>query len=136
MSFPAVAKDAVFVNVDDLANLTDSTTSTFTSADFTNFNWRGIIVTFDNTTFTGGTNYTNEIDGKDTKSGKYYILSTDSAQTGTATRVLAVYPGIGAAANGINIANGLPLPRTFRFKITKTGAFSAFTSTIGCAAIL
>jgi len=97
------------------------------SADQNNYTYRGVIVVIDLSTFTGGTNATFTIEGKDPESGKYYTVLASAAQTaatGDTPLVLQVYPGMAASANAKADA---PLPKTWRIKVTKTGTFTNLT---------
>jgi len=115
-------------NQDIIISSSETTTATYNSPDQDNLNSRGVIVVVDVTAFTG-TNYTVSLQIKDELSGKYVSIAADSAQTATGTRTLLVYPGAGAAAQGVNVSAGFPLARKWRVVITKT-AVSAFTATV------
>lgn len=83
------------------------------SADFTNFNNRGIHVAVDVTIITGA-GVIPTLQGKDAVSGKYYDLLIGPTITTVGTTVLKLYPGIGVVANGS--ASDI-LPRTYRIKM-------------------
>lgn len=92
--------------------------ATESSADFTNYNHRGLHVIIDITAETvGGSTHTitPKIEGKDTESGKYYTILEGVALTAVGTTVLKIYPGISASAN---VSASDLLPRTWRVTVT------------------
>lgn len=113
-------------NVDTGALITGTAaTSTQTGADQTNYNGKGLVVTYDCTAVTGSGSFTVSIQGKDTASGKYYTILAGTARSTTGTDILTVYPGLTAAANVT--ANNV-LPRTWRVVATyNSGTNQTFT---------
>jgi len=106
--------------------------ATNNSADFTNYNARGLHLVFDITAVPGVDTVTLTLQGKDALSGKYYTILAGSAQVGVATVVMRVYPGLTAAAN--LTANDI-LPRTWRVSVAHSGAGN-FTYSVGASLIL
>lgn len=97
------------------------------TADQTNEHSGGIVVTFDITAVPGATTVTLSIEDKDPVSGKYVAVLTGAAEVAVATRQYTLHPGIVEAANS-KVA--LPLPRTWRIKVTHSGAGN-FTYSVG-----
>ncbi|HWZ65626.1 MAG TPA: hypothetical protein VNX65_02390 [Patescibacteria group bacterium] len=118
-------------NLDNISLLSGTFTTTQTGTDQTNYNARGVIVTFD---ITAGTTLllTLEIDYKDPVSGKYVALLTGVQQTAVGTTSLTIYPGNTVAAN---VSASTILPRTWRVKVTAGNANSA-TYTIGASLLV
>lgn len=108
--------------------------ATNNSADSINRNARGLYIVFDITAVPGVQTVTLTVTGKDPVSGKYITLLTGAAEVAVATKTYLVYPGAGAAANGVNVVNGFPLPRTWRVTITHSGAGN-FTYSVGAMLI-
>lgn len=103
-------------------------TASVNSADFVNYNAKGLHVIIDVTAITDTPSITVTIEGKDEVSGKYYTLLTSAAIVATGTTILRIYPGLTAAAN--TIANDI-LPRTFRVSVTNADADSITYSVAG-----
>lgn len=121
------------VNYDRFRNNTDTSlttqtgaTTTFTSADQTNFNGGHIVVVLDMTVIGTGS-VTLEIDNKDVISGKYYSILTGAAVVGNSTNVYSAGPALPATAN---VSANAILSRTFRIKVTANNA-NATTYTVG-----
>lgn len=124
--------DRVRGNLDNITiSASAAQTTTQTSADQTNYNGRGVIVTLD-MTVVGTGSVTLEIDMKDPVSGKYVALLTGAAVVGNSTNVYTVYPGAPSTAN---VSVNSPLPRTWRVKVTANNANSA-TYSVGASVIL
>lgn len=118
-------------NTDNTLLASAARTTTQTSADLVNYNGRGIIVTLD-MTVVGTGSVTLAINGKDTASGKYFLLLSGVAVVTNITSVYTIYPGIAAVANVS--ANGV-LPRTFQIVVTANNANSA-TYSVGYSTLL
>lgn len=97
-------------------------TTTQTSADLVNYNGASFLDIILDMTTVGTGSVTMTVNGKDTASGKYYLLLSGAAVTTNVTNVYRVGVGLTAAAN--SIAN-LPVPRTFQIVITANNANSA-----------
>jgi len=89
------------------------TAATVTSPDFTNNQWRGIIIILNVSVATAG-NYTITIQGKDPVSGNYYPILTGAAVSTVSTNVYTIYPGTTAAAN---VSASTVLPRIWRVSL-------------------
>lgn len=96
-------------------------TSTFTSPDQDNPQWRGVSIILDVTAYTSGT-WTVHIEGKDIASGKYYTLLTGAAVNSTGTNVYRIYPSL---ANVANVSASSTLPRTWRVRVVGASTPSA-----------
>lgn len=100
--------------------------TTVTTADFTNVQWRGAHLVVNTTALSGGT-LTPKVQGKDPVSGAYYDVLTGAAIAGPGTVVLRVYPSLPTATT--NTASDL-LPQTWRLQMV--GASSPVgTLTVG-----
>lgn len=110
------------------------TASTASSAQ-TNYNARGIVAFFNIAVVPGGDTVTLRVRGKDPIAGTARDLLVGSALSSTGSTTYIVYPGVGAAANGVSAVNGFVLPRTWDLAITHSGAGS-FTYSVGASYIL
>lgn len=119
-------------NLDQTLLTSAARTIATNSADFTNYNGRGLHVVVDLTTFGGAGSITVTIQGKDAISGKYYTLLASAALAAVATTVLRVFPGSTVTAN--LAANDL-LPRVWRVAVT-VGDATSHTYSIGASVIL
>jgi len=107
--------------------------ATTTSADFTNYNARGLHAIIDVTGFIGVPTITPKLQGKDAVSGKYYdILVGTPIASAIGTVVLKLYPGITPL---INAAASDILPRTWRVVVTHADA-QLITYSVGATLIL
>lgn len=110
-------------------------TVTTDSADQTNRNGRGVLVTVDVTAITLTPVLTPNIQCKDVLSGKYENLLTASVTiTATGTHTYMVYPGVGAASGDVTQVAGFPLCRTWRVSITHGDTDSA-TYSVGASLV-
>lgn len=98
--------------------------ATTTSADFTNYNSRGIHLVVDVTVVPGVDTVTPKIQGM--INGIYYDLLVGSAIVATGTTVLKIYPGIAASAN---VSASDVLPEIWRVVMTHSAA-STFNYTV------
>lgn len=92
-------------------------TATTSSADQTNHNARGVLVTLDVTAVTDTPSITLVVQAK---MGNNYeaLLTASAAVTATGTHSYIVYPGVGAASGDVTQVAGFPLPRTWRVTLT------------------
>jgi hypothetical protein len=95
-------------------------TVTINSADLTNFNSPGVVVTVD-VTVAGTGSITVSLQYKDTLSGQYKTLLTSAAITTISTTTLVLFPGVTVAAN---LAASHPLPRIWRVNVVHNNANS------------
>ena len=107
-------------------------TATNQSADFTNYNGRGLHLVIDATAIAATPSVVFTIQGKDAISGKYYTILTSAAVTAVSTTILRVFPGATAAAN--TVANDI-LPRVWRIDATH-GDADSITYSVGASGIL
>lgn len=122
-------------NLEGTAVASASRTTTTSSADFVNYNARGVHAIL---SVTSGTSLSlvTEIQGKDPISGSYYALNADpSAVTGTGLYVYAIYPGVGVASGGVTQRTSGTVPRTFRVTVTHGNA-NATTYSVAYALLL
>ena len=103
-------------------------TATNNSADFTNYNARGLHAIVNVSAVTGAASITPTIQAKDPVSGLYYDLLVGLPITTVGTNVLKVYPGISPVLNAS--ASDL-LPRTYRLRIVHGTADSITYSVSG-----
>lgn len=99
-------------------------TTTQTSADLSNTNWRGIHLCV-NVTSAGTGSITPKVEGRDAAAAvSYELLAATAPITANGIYVYEVYPGVGAGSGGITQAVSRALPRTFRTVITANNANS------------
>lgn len=111
-------------------------TATVNSADLTNYNARGVIITIDVTVDGAAASITPTVEVKDSVGGLYDIIMSMTAVAAVGTFVYVIYPGtLTAAANGITQILQNPLPRTWRVTMTAADADS-ITYSISAAYIL
>lgn len=103
-----------------------SRTTTQTSGDLTNITGNTLTVVLD-VTSAGTGSVTVTINGKDSASGKYYLLLSGAAVTTNSTNRYRVGPALAASANAV--AQDY-LPRTFQIVVTANNA-NAMTYTLG-----
>lgn len=103
-------------------------TATVNSADFTNYNARGLHAIINVTSITSTPSIIPFIQGKDPISGTYYDILEGNPITTTGINILKVYPGIAAVVNAS--ANDL-LPRTYRVRVTHADTDSITYSVAG-----
>ncbi len=104
-------------------------TSTFTSADLTNFDGKGVVVVYDVTAVDTNGSFTITLQAKDTLSGKYTTILTGAARAATGTDYLEVYPGATVVASAAGVGSvSRPLPRVWRVVATyNSGTSQTFT---------
>ncbi len=94
-------------------------TATVSSADLTNYNARGVIITIDVTADPGTASVTPTVEIKDSVGALYDIILSATAVDAVGTFVYVIYPStLTAAANGITQVLQNPLPRTWRVTMT------------------
>ena len=96
-------------------------TATVDSADYTNFNWRGLHLVFNVSAITATPSVVVKIQGKDDTFDNYYDLLVSTAITTTGITILKIYPGIGQITNG---AASDILPRVWRIRVEHANADS------------
>jgi hypothetical protein len=109
-------------NTEETVLASAARTATVNSADFVNYNARGVHVIIDVTAITATPVLTPKIQGKDPVSGNYYDILIGTDITATGTTVLKIYPGVSALAGGSAVDI---LPRTWRVRIEHADADSA-----------
>lgn len=111
-------------------------TATVSSADLTNYNARGVIITIDVTVDGAAASITPTVEIKDSVGGLYDVIMSMTAVAAVGTFVYVIYPStLTAAANGITQILQNPLPRTWRVTMTAADADS-ITYSISAAYIL
>lgn len=93
--------------------------TTTNSADFINYNGRGLWVVFEITAVPGVTSVTCNIQRKHPNDGSYSIVLGGAPQTGVTTIQMRLYPGIAVAAA---ITNSDVLSRVYRIQVVHSGA--------------
>lgn len=122
-------------NLDVTLLASSARTATTNSADQTNHNGRGVLVTLDVTSVTDTPSVVLAIEAKDPASGKYEPLLTATAVTATGTHSYIVYPGGDVTASECIVKSvGFPLPRTWRVSMTHADADS-ITYSVGAMVI-
>ena len=107
-------------------------TATTTSADFTNYNSKGIIVVLNITAAAGGgETLQTEIQAGNSIITSYLPLTTGTTQTATGATWVILYPTTMGAGNWNNYVNSV-LPKTFRVKVTHSAAGSWTYSVTAC----
>lgn len=115
---------------------TASRTSSTNSADLTNYNHKGVLITLDVTTDPGsGETLQLLVQHKDAESSKYEILLDDGANATPGTRSVIIYPGTAGSGNDIVSTAGYPLPRTWRVRVVHS-ASGSWAYTVGASMIL
>jgi hypothetical protein len=125
--------DAVRGNLEGQVLASGVHAATNNSADLTNLNATGVIIYFNVSVVPGVDTVTLSVEGKDPVSGNYGVLY---AATAIATVIqparYVLYPGAsGAGPTGVL---AIPIPRTWRVKITHSAATN-FTYSVGYAYI-
>lgn len=134
--FNGLSWDRLRTNQDQTILASAARTATLNSADFTNYNHRGVIVTLDVTASADTPSITLQIEHKDLGGSKYEILLlTTAAVTGAGVHTYIVYPGIGAASDDVVQVAGFPLGRIWRVTVTHADGDS-ITYSVSAASIL
>lgn len=119
-------------NTEEIILASAARTATESSADFTNYNAKGIKVVIDVTADPATASVVFDIEGKDPISGNYYPLLTSAAIVAVGTTILTVFPGVSETAN---IKASDVLPRTYRVTATHADADSITYSVSGALVI-
>lgn len=107
----------------------ETRTSTTDSSDMPNRNFRGVLVILDVTTLGGSLNLDPKIQAYDPTSDQYIDILVGSSVTTTGTYGLLVYPGAGAAADGVTDVAPFPLPEEWRLRVEhSTGDDGVYTA--------
>jgi hypothetical protein len=126
-----------------LASTSRQSTAATASADQTNYNGRGVVVTVDfsaGTTSTGAT-VNPQIQYKEYTGSNYVTVASIEGSTSTGLHVLAVYPGASTASfstsNAVTVkAVSMPLNRTWRFYNGAGAATTQITWSAAYAVVL
>ena len=132
---PYVGPDRWLNNTEVTILANAARTSTTNSPDQTNYNARGLLVHMDITAVPGGDTVILRLQFKDPVSGIYDTLLSDAAVSVTGIRTAIIYPGVGAASNGIHVVQSRILSRTWRVAVAHSGSGS-FTYSVSAAYIL
>ena len=103
-------------------------TATLNSADFTNYNAKGLHVVINVTAIAATPSIVPFIQGKDPISGTYYDILEGLPITTTGINIIKVYPGISAV---VNVSASDLLPRTYRVRVEHGDADSITYSVAG-----
>lgn len=107
-------------------------TATVNSADFSNYNFKGLHLTVNVSSITATPSIVVNLQGKDPISGTYYTLLSSTAITATGLTVLKICPGI---APIVNRATSDILPLTWRVNVTH-GDADPITYSIGASLVV
>ncbi len=115
---------------------TASRTASTNSADLTNYNHRGVIITLEVTTDPGsGETLQLIVEHKDGEGSNYEVLLDDGAQATPGTRSVIIYPGTAGSGNDITSTSGYPLGRTWRVRVVHS-ASGTWAYTVGASLVL
>lgn len=131
-AFNETSFDAVRNNTEETILASAARTATVNSADFTNYNAKGLHVIVNVSALTATPSITPIIQGKDPISGTYYDILEGLPITTTGINILKVYPGISAFVN--QSASDI-LPRTYRVRVTHADTDSITYSVAGALII-
>lgn len=128
--------DRVRGNTEITVLATASRTSSTNSADLTNYNHRGVIITLEVTTDpAGGETLQLIVEHKDGEGSNYEILLDDGANATPGTRSVIIYPGTAGSGNDIVSTSGYPLGRTWRVRVVHS-AGGTWAYTVGASMVL
>jgi len=128
--------DRVRANTEGTLLASAARTASISSADQTNHNASGVLITLNVTAVSGSAGVVLRISGKDPVSGSYHNLNAAIASiTTVGLRTYYIYPGIAALNNGATQPVNAILPRTWRVTVTHDNADS-ITYSVGFALIL
>lgn len=128
--------DRVRGNTEITVLATASRTDDTNSADLTNYNHRGVIITLNVTTDPGsGETLQLIVEHKDGEASVYEVLLDDGAQATPGTRSVIIYPGTAGSGNDITSTSGYPLGRTWRVRVVHS-ASGTWAYTVGASMIL
>ncbi len=134
MTYSGATWDRARSNVDSTPLASAARTATVNSADQTNSNGRGVLVTLNVTALADTPSVVLSIEGK---MGSVYeaLLTAAAAVTATGIHSYLVYPGCGAASADVVQVAGFPLPRTWRVTVTH-GDADSITYSVTASVIL
>lgn len=139
VSPPIVYGQLTPANADTITvmNVTSGTT-TQTSTDQTNVNYRGAYIIVNVTTLTGTSpTLTPNIQGKGPVAIQYFTLLLASAAISAAGKyIYLIYPNAAAGAGGVTQSAGFPLPHTWNVIMTVGGTVTAEAYTVEVSYIL
>ncbi len=115
-------------NTEETVLASAARTATVNSADFTNYNAKGLHVIVNVTAFAAGASIIPFIQGKDPVSGTYYDILEGLPITTTGINIIKVFPGISAV---VNSSASDVLPRTWRVRVTHADTKSITYSVAG-----
>lgn len=121
LNFNGTTWDRNYGNLEATLLASAARTTTQTSADIINYNWKKLVVVLD-MTVVGTGSVTVTIDGKDTASGKYYNILTGAAIVTNSTNRYRIGETLAAAAN--SVAQDY-IPRIIRIVVTANNANTA-----------
>lgn len=128
--------DRARANIEITVLATAARTASTNSADLTNHNARGVIITLDVTTDpAGGETLQLLVQYKDAESSAYEIILDDAANATPGRRTVIVYPGTAGSANDVTSTTGYPLPRIWRVRIVHS-AGGTWNYSVGASPIL
>lgn len=135
-SFNESTWDRYRANTDITVLATAARTASTNSADLTNYNARGVLITLDVTTDpAGGETLQLLVQYKDAESSAYEIILDDAANATPGRRTVIVYPGTAGSANDVTSTTGYPLPRIWRVRIVHS-ASGTWNYSVGASLIL
>lgn len=107
-------------------------TATVNSADFTNWNAKGLHVIIDVSVISASPSIVTFVQGKDPVSGNYYDILEGLPITTTGINIIKVFPGISAI---VNASASDILPRTYRVRVEHANTDS-ITYSVGGALVV
>lgn len=115
-----------------------SGTTTQTSTDQANVNFRGAYIIVNVTTLTGTSpTLTPKIQGKDPVSGQYFsLLLATAAISAAGTFVYLIYPNAAAGAQGVTQSSGFSLPAHWNIAMTAGGTVTNEAYTVSASYLL
>lgn len=131
-AFNGTSFDAVRNNTEETILANAARTATENSADFVNFNAKGLHAIINVTALSASPSIVATIQGKDPISGTYYDILEGLPITTTGINILKVYPGISAFVN--QSASDI-LPRIYRVRMVHANGNSITYSVAGALII-
>lgn len=126
--FNGTAWDRTRGNTEETILASAARTVTLNSADFINYNAKGLHVIINVTALTAAPSIVPFIQGKDPISGTYYDILEGLPITTTGINIIKVYPGISAV---VNVSASDLLPRTYRVRMVHANGNSITYSVAG-----
>jgi len=127
-AFNGTSFDAIRNNTEETILASAARTATVNSADFINYNAKGLHVILNISALAATPSIVPTIQGKDPISGEYYDILVGAAITTTGINILKIYPGIIATPNAS--ASDI-LPRTYRVSVAHADSDSITYSISG-----